>query len=590
MLVAANKQLYTTLPKRQKMLLSRSIVNAVRSQNPPGRFLQKDSKANAWFDIGDQRAQEKTSQALREGAPDIRKKVTGEVDPAFSSSVKATRKCTENSGEDNNKKTEVIKKEQDDKSSSSAKKDEATTPKASTHQPIPSVSNSPSPQQPQTPGVQPFPVMIQNQFVGYPGMAQAGQYNNGMHFLQQGIPAGQQGQPIWYNPGSNMHPIQLYPTMVMNEQGMMVPAYAHMMPQHQQMQNNMMPPQTQQPSPHVSATGSAVTKPASNSAGAHDDDYEPIPHNPSNSKHDNNNQKVPTFDEYMAAPVDGLEPAGLSFGSVIMNDADMLKLQNIGTSFGSAMSYKPTGQNKNNQHPQSDNTTDGEQLPQAIDALEPTGISFGDVSMMSVGTKKLEETGCSFGTMMSYVRAPDGGLEGIGTSFGSLSLDTSNRDTLFRSLELAAAGPEIPPMCDAESKATGNLLDCSDTESEDSHSNFEIKAQKSEAWDKMQVALQSQKSKGTVNSNELMPPPTGRPQDAETFDLKGSVLSVPTPSMDRNFSNMSAWSAIDDFVDDDDDDVAAPPPPGALEKQGSEDEEKLEMLFVQQMSQKEAEA
>ena len=67
MLVAANKQLYITLPKRQKMLLSRSIVNAVRSQNPPGRFLQKDGKTKLWFDVGDQRAQEKTSQALREG-------------------------------------------------------------------------------------------------------------------------------------------------------------------------------------------------------------------------------------------------------------------------------------------------------------------------------------------------------------------------------------------------------------------------------------------------------------------------------------------------------------------------------------------
>merc|ERR1712106_917326 len=54
------------------------IVNAVRSQNPPGRFLQKDSKSNHWFDVGDQRAQEKTSQALREGAPDIRKKVAAD--------------------------------------------------------------------------------------------------------------------------------------------------------------------------------------------------------------------------------------------------------------------------------------------------------------------------------------------------------------------------------------------------------------------------------------------------------------------------------------------------------------------------------
>eukprot|EP00980_Cylindrotheca_fusiformis_P031600 scaffold26659_cov215-Cylindrotheca_fusiformis.AAC.1 len=77
------------------MLLSRSIVNAVRSQNPPGRFLQKDSKSNKWFDVGDQRAQEKTSQALREGAPDIRKKVAAGTDD-----VDATDETTENPGDE----------------------------------------------------------------------------------------------------------------------------------------------------------------------------------------------------------------------------------------------------------------------------------------------------------------------------------------------------------------------------------------------------------------------------------------------------------------------------------------------------------
>ena len=64
--MAANKQRYITVPKRQKMVLSRSIVTAVRSQNPPGRFLQTDGKTKVWFDVGDQRAQEKTSQALRD--------------------------------------------------------------------------------------------------------------------------------------------------------------------------------------------------------------------------------------------------------------------------------------------------------------------------------------------------------------------------------------------------------------------------------------------------------------------------------------------------------------------------------------------
>ena len=48
------------------------MVNAVRSLNPPGRFLQKDAKTSRWSDIGDCKAQDKASQALREGAPELR--------------------------------------------------------------------------------------------------------------------------------------------------------------------------------------------------------------------------------------------------------------------------------------------------------------------------------------------------------------------------------------------------------------------------------------------------------------------------------------------------------------------------------------
>jgi hypothetical protein len=69
MLVAANKEKYVTLPNSQKMLLSKSIVRAIRNQGPPGRFLQKDNNTNLWYEVGDKRAEEKTSQALREGAP-----------------------------------------------------------------------------------------------------------------------------------------------------------------------------------------------------------------------------------------------------------------------------------------------------------------------------------------------------------------------------------------------------------------------------------------------------------------------------------------------------------------------------------------
>ena len=62
---------YVNCPKREKPLIARRIVEAVRNQTPPGRFLCKDIKG-MWNDIGDGRAREKTSQALREGAPIIR--------------------------------------------------------------------------------------------------------------------------------------------------------------------------------------------------------------------------------------------------------------------------------------------------------------------------------------------------------------------------------------------------------------------------------------------------------------------------------------------------------------------------------------
>lgn len=52
-------------PSEKKLIIS-SIVSAVRNRNPPGRFLQKNSKTQVWFDVGDKKAKEKTSQAFRD--------------------------------------------------------------------------------------------------------------------------------------------------------------------------------------------------------------------------------------------------------------------------------------------------------------------------------------------------------------------------------------------------------------------------------------------------------------------------------------------------------------------------------------------
>lgn len=72
-LVHLNKGLYITCLKAEKLKISRSIVAAIREQN--GRFLERDTKKGTWYDIGDKKAMEKTSQALREGQPKLRQRI-----------------------------------------------------------------------------------------------------------------------------------------------------------------------------------------------------------------------------------------------------------------------------------------------------------------------------------------------------------------------------------------------------------------------------------------------------------------------------------------------------------------------------------
>lgn len=73
-LVTLNKGLYTTCLKAEKLKISKSIVAAVREQK--GRFLEKNTDGSeSWYDIEDKKAVEKTSQALREGQPQLRKKI-----------------------------------------------------------------------------------------------------------------------------------------------------------------------------------------------------------------------------------------------------------------------------------------------------------------------------------------------------------------------------------------------------------------------------------------------------------------------------------------------------------------------------------
>lgn len=544
MLVAANKQLYITLPKRQKMLLSRSIVNAVRSQNPPGRFLQKDSKTNKWFDVGDQRAQEKTSQALREGAPDLKKKVVAKVKTEDDNTETAEENPTET----------------------------ATAEKSSTSNP--ELSKPIQPESPKQQAPQVTPTSSANNSMPYGGMPNIGAFSAGMagsipqtyyptpqmiHAQMAQMNQAQPTQGVMLYAGPNLQPVQVFPTMVMNEHGMMVPGMsmmpAGMMPSPQTSIPNAQQQQQATATPDLSSNGFAGSLPVSHQNSATSGKVE-VGHQ---KVLEIQNTKTPDFDEYVAAPPpEGYDGGVFSFGSSMMPDAEMMKLQGNGT-FGSIMSYK---------YDKDTSKRDGhDAAPPAPGALEPTGVSFGDVSMMSVGTNRLEATGTSFGTMMSIgTHMPDGGLEAIGTSFGSLSLDPFNRDQLFQALELTGGGAEIPPMFDVEAKATGNLLDCSDTESEGSLEKPGLVAQKSEAWERMkasvaQTQLLYSKSKDSINSNELMPPPVSK--------ARNEVPPVASATIERDFSQLSAWGDTGGHEDK----AAAPPP--ALQKQGCEDDEAL---------------
>jgi hypothetical protein len=80
LLVDKRKRVYLTARfKREKRLIASSIVSEIRALKPAGRFLSQDKKTGVWKDIGEEKARDKTSQALRENAPTIRAKIETEI-------------------------------------------------------------------------------------------------------------------------------------------------------------------------------------------------------------------------------------------------------------------------------------------------------------------------------------------------------------------------------------------------------------------------------------------------------------------------------------------------------------------------------
>ena len=495
MLVAANKQLYVTLPKRQKMLLSRSIVNAVRSQHPPGRFLQKDSKTDEWYDVGDQRAQEKTSQALREGAPDIRSKLNdGQQDHS-----------TEDSTYDDTSSV-------NDLADSTA----ATGGSAVVSYPDPKQTSV----QAKKTGDPPYHMM--------PAAATAYSMTvaDGSHM--QMPPPGSTPVMVTYQTPNGMQSIPMYPAMMMQDSnGMMVPAmpmHMHMMQQHEQAS-------TYTPSIPSKEKGDASRR---------------------------NTNIIATSITNMAIPPPTNPAISPTPSSVIMPppcrapDSEKV-LQREGA---------------NNYH------ANKNEVPAMVDGgLEPAGLSFGtigSVSMMSFGNGKLEAGGTSFGSVMSFSvasRAPDmvdGGLEPVGTSFGSLSLNSTDEKYLQHALgantacqggqsslnkpnrTLAATHQNnsityaTPPLF-SEQRSTGNLLECSDTESEgDEEAPAALQASKTAEWEKLKAMLDHKTQSHSRSPHRNFQVPTGFQMPPE---------GLPTTTFEHNFSELSAMSMAEDFTD-----------------------------------------
>mmetsp|Transcript_3758 Transcript_3758/g.4336 ORF Transcript_3758/g.4336 Transcript_3758/m.4336 type:complete len:174 (+) Transcript_3758:40-561(+) len=66
---------YVMSEKVDKKVFASVIVESIKSQNPPGRFLKQDKETKLWYNLGGKTALKKTRQALREGAPIIKERV-----------------------------------------------------------------------------------------------------------------------------------------------------------------------------------------------------------------------------------------------------------------------------------------------------------------------------------------------------------------------------------------------------------------------------------------------------------------------------------------------------------------------------------
>ena len=94
-LINTHRREYLKAKKNDKPAISRAIVKLVRDTG--GRFLKKDNKSGLWFEIGDTLAREKTSQALRQRAPEMRRlMLQSEQDQVASRTLSSSQAAAQN--------------------------------------------------------------------------------------------------------------------------------------------------------------------------------------------------------------------------------------------------------------------------------------------------------------------------------------------------------------------------------------------------------------------------------------------------------------------------------------------------------------
>lgn len=96
LLVEANANLYAASAKYEKIRISKKIVETIRRQHPPGRFIVRDNEA-VWTEIDINKAIRKTSQTFRDILGEQKRAANGDQpsEVASSTSVATTGSTTD---------------------------------------------------------------------------------------------------------------------------------------------------------------------------------------------------------------------------------------------------------------------------------------------------------------------------------------------------------------------------------------------------------------------------------------------------------------------------------------------------------------